>query len=57
MTLENTDSISPRRDFLGGVLLVRREFLVKPYPASSLVGVTELAVPGLDFEVEATAVI
>lgn len=36
---------------------VRLDYLVKPYPASSLVGVTELAIPGLDIEVEATAVI
>jgi enamine deaminase RidA (YjgF/YER057c/UK114 family) len=34
---------------------VRREFLTKPYPASTAVGVTELAVPGLQIEIEAVA--
>ena len=36
---------------------VRKEFLVKPYPASTAVGVTELAVPGLQIEIEAVAVL
>ena len=36
---------------------IRRDYLVKPYPASSLVGVTELAIPGLDIEIEAVAVL
>jgi len=36
---------------------VRQEFLVAPYPASTAVGVTELAVPGLEFEIEAVAVL
>ena len=36
---------------------VRREFLVKPYPASTSVGVTELAIPGLEIEIEAVAVL
>jgi enamine deaminase RidA (YjgF/YER057c/UK114 family) len=36
---------------------VRREFLSKPYPASTAVGVTELAVPGLQIEIEAVAVV
>ncbi len=36
---------------------VRKEFLVKPYPASTAVGVTELAIPGLEIEIEAVAVL
>ena len=36
---------------------IRKDYLVKPYPASSCVGVTELAVPGLQIEIEAIAVI
>ena len=36
---------------------VRKEFLAKPYPASTAVGVTELAVPGLQIEIEAVAVL
>ncbi|MBI2928232.1 MAG: hypothetical protein HYY24_21395 [Verrucomicrobia bacterium] len=36
---------------------MRREFLSKPYPASTAVGVTELAVPGLQIEIEAVAVV
>jgi enamine deaminase RidA (YjgF/YER057c/UK114 family) len=36
---------------------IRKDYLVKPYPASSCVGVTELAVPGLEIEIEAIAVI
>ncbi len=36
---------------------VRKEFLVKPYLASTAVGVTELAIPGLEIEIEAVAVL
>ena len=36
---------------------VRKEYLAKPYPASTAVGVTELAVPGLQIEIEAVAVL
>ncbi|MBM3832024.1 MAG: RidA family protein [Verrucomicrobia bacterium] len=36
---------------------VRKEFLVTPYPASTVVGVTELAIPGLQIEIEAVAVL
>lgn len=36
---------------------VRKDYLVKPYPASSCIGTTELAVPGLEIEIEALAVI
>ncbi len=36
---------------------VRKEFLVKPYPASTAVGVTELAPPGNHIEIEAVAVL
>ncbi|MCA9438854.1 MAG: hypothetical protein KC978_23925, partial [Candidatus Omnitrophica bacterium] len=36
---------------------VREEFLVKPYPASTAVGTTALAVPGLEIEFEATAIL
>ena len=36
---------------------VRKEFLVKPYPASTAVGVTELAGPGLQIEIEAVAIL
>ena len=36
---------------------VRLEFLAKPYPASTAVGVTELAIPGLEIEIEAIAVL
>ena len=36
---------------------VRQEFLVEPYPAATAVGVTELAVPGLQVEIEAVAVL
>ncbi len=35
---------------------VRQEFLVEPYPAATAVGVTELAVPGLQVEIEARRV-
>ncbi|MFH1920918.1 MAG: Rid family hydrolase [Planctomycetota bacterium] len=36
---------------------VRQDYLKKPYPASSCVGTTELAIPGLEIEIEATAVV
>jgi len=36
---------------------LRREFLSKPYPASTAVGVAALAVPGLQIEIEAVAVV
>lgn len=36
---------------------VRREFLEKPYPASTAVGVTELAPEGNQIEIEAVAVL
>jgi enamine deaminase RidA (YjgF/YER057c/UK114 family) len=36
---------------------VRREYLVEPYPASTAVGTTELAIPGLELEIEAVAVL
>lgn len=36
---------------------VRKDYLVKPYPASSCIGTTELAVPGLKIEIEAVAVL
>lgn len=36
---------------------VRKEFLSKPYPASTAVGTPELAIPGLEIEIEAVAII
>jgi enamine deaminase RidA (YjgF/YER057c/UK114 family) len=36
---------------------VRREYLTEPYPASTAVGTTELAIPGLELEIEAVAII
>jgi len=36
---------------------VRREFLVEPYPASTAIGVTELATPDLQIEIEAIAIL
>jgi enamine deaminase RidA (YjgF/YER057c/UK114 family) len=36
---------------------VRKEYLKEPYPASTAVGVTELAPPGNQIEVEAVAVV
>ena len=36
---------------------VRKDYLVKPYPASTAVGVTELAPPGNQIEIEAVAVL
>ena len=42
---------------LAALRKVRKEFLVKPYPASTAVGTTELAIPGLEIEIEAVAVL
>jgi enamine deaminase RidA (YjgF/YER057c/UK114 family) len=42
---------------LGVFRKIRQEFLAEPYPASTAVGVTELAIPGLEFEIEAVAVL
>jgi enamine deaminase RidA (YjgF/YER057c/UK114 family) len=36
---------------------VRTDYLAEPYPASTAVGVTELAIPGLEVEIEAVAVV
>ena len=36
---------------------VRQEFLLEPYPAATAVGVTELAIPGLQVEIEAVAML
>ena len=36
---------------------VRRDYLIEPYPASTAVGVTELATPDLELEIEAVAVL
>ena len=36
---------------------VRKDYLVEPYPASTAVGTPELAIPGLELEIEAVAVI
>ena len=36
---------------------IRKEYLSKPYPASTAVGVTALAIPGLQIEIEAVAVL
>jgi enamine deaminase RidA (YjgF/YER057c/UK114 family) len=36
---------------------VRRDYLIEPYPASTAIGVTELATPGLELEIEAVAVL
>ncbi len=36
---------------------VRRDYLVEPYPASTAVGTTELAIPGLEIEIEAVAIL
>ena len=35
---------------------VRKDYLVEPYPASTAVGTPELAIPGLELEIEAVAV-
>ena len=36
---------------------VRRDYLVEPYPASTAVGTTELATPGLELEIEVVAIV
>lgn len=36
---------------------VRKEYLKKPYPASTAVGTPVLAIPGLDIEIEAVAIV
>jgi enamine deaminase RidA (YjgF/YER057c/UK114 family) len=36
---------------------IRREYLVEPFPASTAVGTTELAIPGLELEIEVIAVL
>jgi len=36
---------------------VRRDYLVEPYPASTAVGTTELATPGLELEIEVVALV
>jgi enamine deaminase RidA (YjgF/YER057c/UK114 family) len=36
---------------------VRKDYLSEPYPASTAVGVTELAIPGLEVEIEAIAIV
>jgi enamine deaminase RidA (YjgF/YER057c/UK114 family) len=36
---------------------VRKEYLSEPYPASTAVGVTELAIEGLEVEIEAVAIV
>jgi enamine deaminase RidA (YjgF/YER057c/UK114 family) len=36
---------------------VRLDYLVEPYPASTAVGTPELAIPDLDLEIEAIAII
>jgi enamine deaminase RidA (YjgF/YER057c/UK114 family) len=36
---------------------VRRDYLAEPYPASTAVGVTELATPDLNVEIEAVAIV
>jgi enamine deaminase RidA (YjgF/YER057c/UK114 family) len=36
---------------------IRKEYLREPYPASTAVGTTELAIPGLELEIEAVAVL
>jgi enamine deaminase RidA (YjgF/YER057c/UK114 family) len=36
---------------------VRLNYLVEPYPASTAVGTPELAIPGLELEIEAVAII
>jgi enamine deaminase RidA (YjgF/YER057c/UK114 family) len=48
--------VSMKRD-LPILRKVRKEFLEKPYPASTAVGTTELAIPGLEIEIEAVAVL
>jgi enamine deaminase RidA (YjgF/YER057c/UK114 family) len=36
---------------------VRRDYLAEPYPASTAVGTNELAIPGLELEIEAVAIL
>jgi len=36
---------------------VRKEYLIEPYPASTAVGTPELAIPGLELEIEVVAVL
>jgi enamine deaminase RidA (YjgF/YER057c/UK114 family) len=36
---------------------VRKDYLVPPYPASTAVGTPELAIPGLELEIEAVALL
>jgi enamine deaminase RidA (YjgF/YER057c/UK114 family) len=36
---------------------VRRDYLIEPYPASTAVGTTELATPGLQLEIEVVALL
>ena len=36
---------------------VRKDYLSEPYPASTAVGVTELAIEGLEVEIEAVAIV
>jgi enamine deaminase RidA (YjgF/YER057c/UK114 family) len=36
---------------------VRLDYLKEPYPASTAVGTTELAIPGLEIEIEAVAIV
>jgi enamine deaminase RidA (YjgF/YER057c/UK114 family) len=36
---------------------VRMDYLKEPYPASTAVGTTELAIPGLEIEIEAVALL
>ncbi|MDA0659084.1 MAG: Rid family hydrolase [Planctomycetota bacterium] len=36
---------------------VRKDYLVEPYPASTAVGTPELAIPGLELEIEVVAVL
>ena len=36
---------------------VRKDYLIDPYPASTALGTPELAIPGLELEIEAVAVL
>ena len=36
---------------------VRKDYLVEPFPASTAVGTPELAIPGLEIEIEAVAIV
>lgn len=42
---------------LGVFRKVRKEFLIEPFPAATALGVTELAVAGLEIEIEAVAIL